>query len=239
MNLEKLSSLNILIQSWENLTESTKLDAIRELQKVGQLSTAPIREDESLSCPMHQFKLSQPCGLGECPYFVESDKDYNCLYHSLEKSKKGRMTINETSHYMNLPITEINKINNDALIKIRREYLREKIEEENALTYHYIPGHCVHCEEYIQDDLDLNSEPSLTIEYGKHGWCSLECKESKPEWKFRTEHNYSTSFVYVLKHAYMLVVTYSARSPDKEVDILLGLPSGTASNNKKFLREIL
>lgn len=239
MDLDQLSSLNYLVQNWEELPEATKLDAIRKLQKIGKLETIPIKEEDCLLCPTHQFKLSQPCGLNDCPYFVNSEQDFNCLYHSLDRSKKGRMTINETSHYMNLPITEINKINNDAFIKIRREYLREKIEEENPVRFKYIEGHCVHCEEYIQDHLDLNTEPSLTIEYGKHGWCSLECKESKPEWKFRLENDYSTSFVYILKHAYLLVVTYSVRNPDKEVDTLLGLPSGTAANHKKHIRAIL
>lgn len=239
MDLNKLSSLNKLVQQWEILPEATKLETIRQLQKVGSLTPIPVQKEDPLLCPLHQFRLSQPCGLGKCPYFVDSGRDFNCLYHSIDRSKKGRMTINETSNYMKMPITEINKVSNEAFIKIRREYLKERIEEANPIDFKYITGHCVHCEEHIQEELDLNTEPSLTIEYSKHGWCSLECKESKPEWKFRLENTYGTSFVEVLKHAYMLVVTFSTRNPDKEVDILLALPSGAAAQHKKLIRNII
>lgn len=239
MDLKKLESLNALVQQWEYLPEASKLETIRQLQNIGTLGTINVTDQELYLCPMHQFKLSQPCGLTECPYYVESKEDSNCLYHSLDRSKKGRMTINETSTYMKMPITEINKVSNDAFLKIRREYLRERILEAGPIDFRYIKGHCVNCEEYIQNDLDLNSEPSLTIEYAKYGWCSLECKEAKPKWKFYLEHLYNTHYLEVVKHAFLLVVTYATRSPEREVDTLLDLPNGTASSLKKHLRSIM
>lgn len=241
MELRKILKLNNLIQQWEYLSEADKLDTIRKLQTVGELKPIEIKEDDedSLFCPLHQFRLSQPCNLSKCPYAVDSEKDFNCLYHSLSRSKKGRITINETSNYLKMPITEINKVSSEAFLKIRREYLRDLINTDQPIDYRYITGHCVNCEEYIQEDLDLNTEPSLTIEYSKFGWCSLECKEAMPKWKFLLEYEYSTNFLEILKHAYLLVIEYSVRNPDKEVDSLLDLPNGTASSYKKQLRKIM
>lgn len=238
MDLNILSELNELVINWEVLPEAEKLNTIRKLKKVGKLDTVEPPEEVNLQCPSYKFCLTEPCSLTSCPYNVDSSQDFNCLFHGLDRSKKGRMTINETSNYMDMPIPDINKMNTEAFLKIRKQVLKDTIEQLNPINFKYIEGHCVHCEEYIQEELDLNSEPGLVIDYGKFGWCSLECKEAKPEWNFRLERTYQTDYLTVLKTAYNLVTTFSSRTPEREVDLLLSLDNGTTAQYRRALRSM-
>jgi hypothetical protein len=126
---------------------------------------------------------------------------------------------------LNSSVSEVNQISNSAIKKIRKAIVKERIEKLIQQRYQYLPGHCVNCELYIQDELDLNVAPELVIEYGKYGWCSPECRKAKPKWQFRIEGEFGCHFedaIWAAMTMHGLVL--------EDVDQIFGLETGTVKN---------
>jgi hypothetical protein len=234
--MEDLKNVLNRLEDWEHLSEAKRLETIRSLKKYGSLSL--IEPQEAIGkCPFYSFDLRTPCTLSSCSYYVDNGTKHNCVYHTIENQRRKKMTVQEISNTLSITVPEVNGASSSAYKKLKRHLLKEKI-AGNVPLFYYIKGHCANCEEYIQDQLDLNHDADLTHEYGKYGWCSYECKHSKPSWQLKLELEFNCQYLYVIKEAYTLVASEKTKNLDKEVDSLLGLPNGTASSSKSLLREL-
>lgn len=217
MKFRSVQEVNNFFANWHDLVELEKLRAIRSLKESGELAatTHPSKSDQK--CPLNNFLLSKPCSLKSCPYNVNSPSHKNCIIHCLSSSKLGKVSSAEASEILDLEVSEVNKLNSVAFAKIKKSVIKEKIERDLLPKYKYLVGHCVVCGTYIQDELDLNNAPELTIEYGKFGWCSPGCKKEKADWKFHIENEFHCDFEEVIK------IAYSIFKLTKEVSEVLGL----------------
>lgn len=221
---ESPGEVNKFFETWHEFSEVQRLQTIRDLRSHGTLGIVVNKPSvpASFRCPVNGFVLSRPCQLGQCQYHMESPEDRNCLVNCLSRTKHGRLSAPEVASVLNSSVSEVNQISNAAIKKIRKAIVKERIEKLVSQRYQYLPGHCVNCETYIQDELDLNVSPELVVEYGKHGWCSTDCRKAKPKWQFRIENEFGCHF----KDAIWAAMTMHGLSLE-DVDQIFGLESGT------------
>ena len=219
MTLEPITALigktpkdiNSFFDDWDTHTENERLGVIRVLREIGQLSAKyKTREtSESFKCPIYNFMLVKPCNLTSCSYHlptkhsdqiqVEAVTQCNsCLINCVDKAKNNRMSANETSILLGLSISEINSTSTAAIAKIRKTKIKEHIEKYQIPRFKYLAGHCVTCEQYIQDEIDMNLWPELIIEPKKYGWCCSSCREEKPKWQFHIEKEFECNFLHAI-----------------------------------------
>lgn len=203
--------INSFFDNWDKHTESERLTVIRVLREMGQLSAKyKTRETaESFRCPLYNFMLVKPCSLNSCPYQLtikQTDTTQvdavtqckNCLIHCLDKAKNNRMSANETSVILGLSISEINSTSAVAVSKIRKTKIKEHTEKYQIPRFKYLRGHCITCEQYIQDEIDMNLWPELIIEPKMYGWCCSSCREKKPKWQFLIEREFECNFLHAI-----------------------------------------
>jgi len=228
--LLSVESIDSFFGNWHNLPEAKKLEIIRQLKKAGKLSVNNKIPTVHYQCPMYGHRLSKPCGVNVCEHHVGSEKDFNCLNHVLHHSKKYKLSPAEISEIIGLGVTEINTVTNSAIRKIKKVLLKESLNKSEINRFDYFEGHCVSCEEFIQDALDLARDPLLIIDHGKHGWCSYECKEDKPLWQFSLEHEFKRDLMEIIRTAFQvsrIPIRNHDKYRDKEIDLLLGIDVGT------------
>lgn len=198
----KVSQLNEYFENWHTLTEHERLNIVRALRNIGKLNLVDRGPDKtSFRCPINKYLLARPCNLSECKYHVDSPEDKNCMIATLNRSKNGRLSANEVSQVLGTTVSHINNTTASAISKIKKAIIRDKIDVIHS-RYNYLRGHCVSCGEYIQDQLDLNTEPDLVLEYGEFGWCSDECRMQFPSWVFEIEKLFRCDYRIVLYTAY-------------------------------------
>lgn len=221
MDVGLLSEINESISNWSQITQNDKLNTIRKLRSVAAVTPCTLPKESELSCPEYNYQLSHPCNLKKCAFFIDSPRNFNCIYHGLDSTKKRRMTSNDVASCMKMTISEVNSHINSAVLKIRMIKIGEEIGTSKPNSFTYMEGHCVTCGTYIQDELDLNQNPALTIEFGKHGYCSDDCKKTKAAWKFKLENRYKTDWEYVIITTLEYLSTIKASN--KDVEQLLGV----------------
>jgi hypothetical protein len=209
--------INTFFENWSSHTENDRLEVIRALREVGHLSAKYKTNEmgEEFRCPIYNFTLVKLCSLTSCAYHISSKNAdttqmeaivacNGCLINCLDKAKNNRMSANETSVLLGTSVSEINSVNTSAVLKIKRTKIKEHLEKYQIPRYKYIKGHCVCCEQYIQDELDMNLWPDLIIEHGSYGWCSTVCKDHKPKWQFLIEKEFECQFLHAIGIALLL-----------------------------------
>jgi len=207
--------INSFFENWHEHTELTRLETIRALRVSGHLSTKYKSECcEDFKCPLFGFTLIKPCGLMTCQYHTPVTVNpvqvqlahgcKNCLINCLDISKNNRMSAHEVANILGISVSEVNNSNANAVSKVRRQKIRENLEKFQLPRFKYLTGHCVFCEQYIQDELEMNLWPELTIQSTKYGWCSFECKEKKPKWQFAIEKEFGCNYLDALTVGYLL-----------------------------------
>jgi len=221
LKLTSTADVNRFFPRWYELTESERLQTIRQLKSNGKLSIVPQRVpvETDFQCPLLQFVVARPCNMTTCQYYIgpkhsENKKRSpkveileaqqiaaaeckNCLILCLDKSKNGRLSAQEVATVMGISVSEVNSINNHAIAKIRRAKIKEHIEKLQLPKFKYLKGFCVSCGMNIEDELELNS-PDFSIVMNEHGWCSEGCRDDKPKWQFHIERNFNYDYLDVL-----------------------------------------
>lgn len=202
MNLKftSVQEVTSFFARWHEFSESDRLKILRGLKDLGHLGMLSSKQSSNdTTCPKYGFALVRPCSLSACQYYVESLEVRNCMHCGLSQAKKNRLTAAEVAGLTKLSQSEINSILVQAIHKIRRQVLREKIERSGVAHFYYVPGHCITCEVTIADDLEARLTPNLLYDdSGSWGWCSTECKASKPGWIFKLENDYHCDVLSVL-----------------------------------------
>jgi len=210
------SEINSFFDQWHGHTELVRLETIRALKSVGHLSAKYKSEySNNFKCPMHGFLLIKPCGLLSCQFHLKTTSGNimqsqmvvdckNCLINCLDLSKNNRMSAQEAATILGLSVSEINNSNASAISKIRRAKIKEQIEKHQIPRFSYLVGHCVSCEQFIKDEIEMNLWPDLIIQPDTHGWCSAECKEKKPKWQFLIEKEFGCNYLHALTMGYVL-----------------------------------
>ena len=166
-------------------------------------------------CPLFGFVLMKSCGVGSCQYYLPNINNNilqqkmvadckNCLINCLDISKNNRMSAQEIAGVLGISVSEINANNTNAIAKIRRSKIKEQIEKHQIPRFQYLTGHCIACEQYIQDELEMHMWPDLVIQPNTYGWCSEECKEKKPKWQFLIEKEFECYYLHALTIGFML-----------------------------------
>lgn len=226
---EKLKSVESSISNWSSITNESRLQTIRLLKSIAVIDTCQIPKDSEMSCPEHNHVMSSPCNLSLCSYYLSNPKAFNCIYHSLDNSKKKKLTPNEISTCLGITVNQINQHLASAVQKIRLIKIEDDIDADRLNKFSYLEGSCVNCGVNIEDELDLGLNPSLIIEHGKFGYCSDDCKKQKLPWKFKLEHKHGTDWEYAIIKINSYINTIKATS--KEIDSLLGIDP-TSLNEK-------
>lgn len=203
--------INSFFENWHLHSENERLNVIRSLRSLGQLSAQykTTKSKDDFKCPLYNFSVIKPCNLKNCAYYLTpkySDSTQvaavtacsNCLIRCLDIAKNNRMSANEASTILGLSISEINVANTMAIAKVRRAKIKEQIEKYQLPKFKYLEGHCIQCEQYMQDELDISLWPELVIEPGKHGWCSSSCRDKKPKWQFLIEKEFECNYLFVI-----------------------------------------
>ena len=233
--LDSIRKISDTIEGWENVSESSKLQTIRQLKSIAKIEKCAIPKDSELNCPEYNYSLSQPCGLTACEFYIKDPQNFNCIYHSLDNAKKRRLTTKEVSAVLECTESEVNSLINGAIQKIRVVRLEDEITATKPNRFEYLPGHCVTCGMDISDELDLGENQSLTIEYGKFGYCSEVCKKEKPIWKFKLENRFGTDWEYVVFRANQYLSTI--KTSHKEIEMMLGVdPNNLKDKDKEKVR---
>lgn len=204
--------INKYFENWHTHSDSDKLKLVRTLKGQGHLSAQfKVDQTHSFQCPLYNFSLIKPCAIKTCQYHIEvTDKSVeaiaackNCLINCIDLSKNNRMSAQEASILLGISVSEINTLSINVISKIRRSKIKEHIERYQIPRFKIIKGHCVACERYIQDELEMGIHPDLNID-GSHGWCSPQCKELKPKWQFTIENEFGCHHMYALAAGLLL-----------------------------------
>lgn len=231
--MDKLKEIILGINNWDEATQAERLSTIRDLKKISNISTCQVPKNSDLSCPEYGHVLSTPCGLSKCSFYVQNPKSFNCIYHSLDNSKKKKLTPSEASNCLGIPVNQINQHLNSAINKIRVTKMQDDILAERSNKFVYIEGTCINCGQNIQDELDLGKlNQNLIVEFGKFGYCSDSCKKEKPIWKFNLERKYNTDWEYVIIK--FLEYTKAIKANSKEIDSLVGIDINNLSDKDKL-----
>ena len=213
--LEKFKTtkeINRFFSKWHDLKEVDRIQAIRDLRSVGELTAINITKpaESSFACPMHGFTLTRSCSLTSCQYYIgqkrgtrfSSDAQAkaiaeckNCLINCLDQAKNSRLSAAEVAMLLGISLSEVNNTNSYAIAKVRRATIKETIEKYQINRYSFIPGHCVSCEVCITDELEMGVRPELTITPYRYGWCSGSCKDDKPKWQFSIEKEFGCFYL--------------------------------------------
>jgi hypothetical protein len=229
--LNSVEKINSFFENWSLKTESEKLEFIREVRSTGILTAVTPPKNCTDTCPVHAFQVAKPCGLSKCAYNIPSPHAKNCLFVALAESKNGRLNPDEIGQLLSLSMKEVNNHHNLAVKKIQCALIKESISLNRAPTFSYLPGHCVNCEMNIKDEMEMGGlSPELYLRNTQSfGWCSVKCKQGKPEHEFRIECEFKTEFKEVLRQASQLSsLRLSTKSATyNKIDLLLDLDLGT------------
>lgn len=208
--------INYFFENWHDHTELNRLETIRALRSLGHLSAKYKNEtNNEFKCPLHGFNLIKPCSLHSCQYHIPTvinnpvqiqmaNNCKNCLINCLDISKNNRLSANETANLLGVSVSEVNNNNASAISKIRKSKIKESLERFQIPRFEYLSGHCVACEQYIQDEIEMCLCPELIIQPSVHGWCSIECKEKKPKWQFNIEKEFNCNYLHALTVGFVL-----------------------------------
>lgn len=233
MKFKSVDDVNNYFNNWPHFTDNEKLDTIRNLRKIGNLSKSHVQSG-TYKCPIHHFNLNKPCGLGHCAYHRISPESDNCMLKAVHESKDGRLSISEISKLLNVTMSRVNQLDMSASVKIRRSMIKERVENSMFPRYKYLVGHCVECEASIHSELgigDVSDEDLLdsTVPLAKdlrttvegYAWCSIECKKKKPQWMFLLEYEFGLPIKRIFQVSTEIV------SNSELVDEAYGLDRGT------------
>jgi len=219
LNFKNPKDINAFFADWPLLSEAERLQTIRDLRTLGSLTKIPNGTpiDSGFACPINGFSLARPCNIDSCQYYlgprivenkkripkveiveaqaIASAESKNCLIMCLDKSKNSRLSAQEVATVMGISVSEVNTINNNAIAKIRRAKIKERIERLQVPRFKYLDGFCVACELNIEDELELNTHPELSIAAQQYGWCSEGCKQDKPKWQFQIERYFDCDYI--------------------------------------------
>lgn len=229
--LDSIRKISETIECWDSVNEGSKLQTIRQIKSIAKIEKCTIPKSSELSCPEYNYKLSQPCGLTACEFFIKDPQNFNCIYHSLDNAKKKRLTTKEVSAVLECTESEVNSLINGAIQKIRVVRLEDEITATKPNKFEYLQGHCICCGVDIEDELDLGEAQNLTVEYGKFGYCSDACKKEKPAWKFKLEHRFGTDWEYVAFRANQYLSTI--KTSHKEIEMMLGIDPNNLKDKDK------
>jgi len=238
--------INEFFEKWLVHSEAERLNVVRSLRSHGILSAKYKTSEvvEGFKCPFHNFAIVKPCNLTSCAFYLPlkySDPSHvesvsackNCLVNGINMAKNNRMSAQEAGTLLGLPISEINNLNSTAITKIKKAKIKEYIEKYQIPRYSYIYGHCIHCEIYIQDEIDMNLWPELIIEPGKYGWCSSSCRDKKPKWQFLIENEFGCSHYHALSIGLFIFKNFEA------LNSLFGVNKEVLLKNKSNVLEAL
>lgn len=225
--LQTTKDINDYFANWSDLTEGDRLEAIRSLKKTGMLTAVRTKPDKSFRCPINSFHLARPCGLTDCQFNLTNGPSKNCLVNAIGIAKNNRLSANETAEIMNLQVSDINSHSGTAITKIRKTLIKDRLDNFKTPRFKYIAGHCVNCETYIQDDMDMGMSSEMLIDQS-HGWCSSDCRKAKPKWQFELEVEFGCHYLDILSAA------ISVYKPEV-VDQLFSIPTGYTGSIKKQL----
>lgn len=223
LEFKNTEEVNAFFEKWYDYSESTRLQIIRDLRVRGSLSMVSAKSQVSFRCPINGFLLARPCQLKQCQYFMDSPEDRNCLVSCLSQTKHGRLSAPEVAVVLSASVSDVNSVANTAVRKIRKAIIKDRIEKLVTCRFQYLSGHCVSCEAAIHDELEMNTNPELVVEYGKFGWCSLACRRDKPKWQFRIEKDYGCHY----GDAITTTLGMNGATPEM-VDQMFSLEPGTA-----------
>lgn len=214
--------INTYFQNWGFHSEAEKLKIIRILRANGILSAKYTNSNTDVfKCPFHNFAVIKSCNLTSCSFYLpikHSEPSHiesvtackNCLVLCIDRAKNNRMSAGEASILLGIPISEVNNLNTNAIVKIKKAKIKEVIEKYQIPRYRYIAGHCIHCELYIQDEIEMNLWPELIIEPLKYGWCSSNCREKKPKWQFLIENEFTCYHYHALAAGLLVFKNFEA-----------------------------
>lgn len=226
--LKNTKEINEYFAGWQDLPESERLDVIRNLKKSGDLTAVKVKPDKSFKCPVHSFYLSRPCGLTQCHFHLGHTQSKNCGVFAINTSKNSRLSANEAAEVLSLEVSDVNALSNSAILKIRKTLIRDKLDRHKVAKFSYIKGHCINCEVYMQNDMDMGMSSDLMV--GKNfGWCSSECRKAKPKWQFELETEFGCHYMDIL------ATGLSVYGKAEMVDQIFSAPSGYTSTIKRQL----
>ena len=206
-------------------------------------------------CPLNGFTVARPCNLSSCQYYIGPKKMTtdgkkrvpkaeileaqqtaaagckNCLILCLDRAKNGRLSAQEVATVRGISVSEVNSINNNAIAKIRRATIRERIEKLQLPRFKYLDGFCVSCGLCIEDELELNTHPELSVVVEKHGWCSEGCRDDKPKWQFQIEREFECDYLDAL------AVGLSTHGNLDTLGNMFGVPNESVKEYEKDIRK--
>lgn len=255
LKLDDPAAVNAYFSKWYDYVEAERLQTIRDLKTKGKLSIIPngVPIDTDFKCPLNGFTVAKPCHLSSCQFYlgpkstaINNKKNpkaeiveaqqvaaadcKNCLILCSYKSKNGRLSAQEVATVMGISVSEVNSINNNAIAKIRRTTVKEKIEKLQLPRFKFLKGFCVSCGMYIQDELEFNTHPELSIVFGEHGWCSEGCRDDKPRWQFQIERQFGCDYLDAL------AVGLSVHSNIDTLGAMFGTSNETIKEHEQDIR---
>ena len=245
--------VNKFFSNWHDLNEAERLQAIRELRSIGNLSTRVLQNIETgFKCPLNNFDLIRACKLDSCHYYIgpKQAKSYsedqakaasvckNCMINCLEKTKNNRLSALEVATLLGISISEVNNISTQTVAKVRRAAIKEALEKFQVPKYRYLTGHCINCEVSIIDELEMGLKPELVMVPYEYGWCSMRCKDSKPKWQFLIEREFSCHYMDALAIGYTVYKNIETLGHVYMVtnDVLKGLKKRIVSWQHQYIR---
>lgn len=235
--LDTVEQIKEYFADWAMKPESERLDFIRNMRSKGQLSAVNPSRPSTDCCPIHNFQVARPCSLTGCTYNIASPSNKNCLFVAVAEAKNSRLNPDEIGGLLGIPLKEVNNQHTNAVKKIQQALIKESVDLERLPRFQYLKSHCVSCELYIRDEMDMGLHADLYYRWDNtYAWCSPKCRRTKPEHEFRIELEFGSDFKSVLKMAASLA---SLRQPTKsstymKIDQILDLDIGITERSLQY-----
>lgn len=232
MQFSNIVQINEYFKNWFSLSDIERLNTIRELKVDGSLTALNNKISSDSICPLHKFGVYRPCSLEQCKFNFKSPQHKNCVLVCLDDNKNNRLTPDEIASVFGVSTKEINSQYNQIIKKLQYSMVKETILNERVVYFTYLPWHCINCELYIKDDLELSTDPSM-VAANTYGWCSKDCKQAKPAWMFALEYEFKCDFLDVIRVASTIssivnVKDGSTKNKYTRLDDLFNMDSGSA-----------
>jgi len=171
------------------LTQYQELSEI-EKEKVSSVLGDQLRVEskKGFICPQTKVSVVLPCSLKECFYHIKSPWSKNCVLCYMYQQNLDRLTPTELAFLYKMPLEKITEIYDVQMVKIRDRFLKEKLSNENKITYlNDVPICCV-CDKKTESDIKIQG---LTF-------CGKKCLKEKPLYIFEIEKRYRSDIETIL-----------------------------------------
>jgi len=202
MEFNDHTDVNLIFTDWEKKPYDDRLKIVRALKERGKVFKSEVVEDLGSNttdvCYQYQHALIKPCSLEECSFYVNCEKHKNCVHLALASNKHAKYPAADIASLLKVSISDVNRITNLATNKLRKEYLKEKLDRHAYPRYDYIDHHCVNCGVSLHEEFEVKGGALFFGENDQYAHCSKKCLVAFPAWKFYIEEFFRCNYKEVL-----------------------------------------